>query len=855
MKKKYSFQYTSTKGIVFLVLFGFLVTMSLSMAVIYSKADNPAVLLVFILAAFPIGVLSLKKLVIRKGEAVLEENRVRITLQDKEYDIHFGQIKIYFLENFQTVHLKIITDSLTVSIPVHIQFADYLPANEFFSDFQTSLENYAKKNRSDIVRAKHYFITQDFKKLFIVFFIICFSLLFYLFFHKDMSVAKGSVLGLMIFAVLVFHNKEKRKYDLETPALFYDHTEEHAQAKRKTIALTMFSIVILVLLVRTLMIVVPNLNKSDYITREYTNFLSAPDIILVDYFNSLINPYESINPQIRIYGSQYSYLALAIENDNAKAVDAMLRHKKIDFLEPIYDKKNPLLLALWRDNFKTAKVLIDHGAKVDYLQAHEEGDETLYISLVLSIYDMNDAFAWLIENYDINYKNTEFLKTNLKNLDGAYRDFFIFKLQQQLKALNTLDANERNLLQFTNVYPRADDQTLMVEKYLLGHMNYIKKYDQKVLRDARINSSNYIAKDEDEQILLDAYTSGNKDAALDLAWLYRDKKHYETSIEWFHKAFVVSKDGMAEYSLASMYDQILHDDANAIKYYKTAITKNNFTALAMLLKNHPEVNQDMHNDIALVQYPELIPLQKTALQNASHAIRLGEHYIHEAADYTRAMYWYEKALAIGSTQNAIEAKAGIANVSIQQKEHNKALEILMEITEYEDSKLKIATLYNRMKKYPQALYWYEKAWTDGYVKAAKPMGDVYYMQKKYDDTALWYKKAYETGDRSAAYDLAELYDRANQEDKAIALYLELYKHSDDEDEQMDLLHQIALIYHEKNDDYMAAAYYIATIDKRYLQQDALHFLKNTWKIEVETLKKAYELQKKLVKDPYRGSIN
>ena len=73
---------------------------------------------------------------------------------------------------------------------------------------------------------------------------------------------------------------------------------------------------------------------------------------------------------------------------------------------------------------------------------------------------------------------------------------------------------------------------------------------------------------------------------------------------------------------------------------------------------------------------------------------------------------------------------------------------------------------------------------------------------------------------------------------------------------LDAYDNISLLYHDiKKDNLTASAYYIATIDKSYSKKQILDFLRDDWKIDETTLKKAYELQKTLVPDPYTGGID
>ena len=65
---------------------------------------------------------------------------------------------------------------------------------------------------------------------------------------------------------------------------------------------------------------------------------------------------------------------------------------------------------------------------------------------------------------------------------------------------------------------------------------------------------------------------------------------------------------------------------------------------------------------------------------------------------------------------------------------------------------------------------------------------------------------------------------------------------------------LGLLYHEQNDNLNSAVYMIGMIGHPYTKERVLGLLRNDWKIDEATLKKAYELQKKLVPNPYTGGI-
>ena len=157
----------------------------------------------------------------------------------------------------------------------------------------------------------------------------------------------------------------------------------------------------------------------------------------------------------------------------------------------------------------------------------------------------------------------------------------------------------------------------------------------------------------------------------------------------------------------------------------------------------------------------------------------------------------------------------------EQQQYYQSIKLFKASYDYRsksDVAFNIGLIYEKLNKYKNAMRWYQKAFALGDTKGGVNLGLLYEKLNDIPNAILWYKKAINAGDLGA-------YDN------------------------------IAILYHDiKKDNLTAAAYYIVTIGKSYSKKEILDFLKNDWKIDEPTLKKAYELQKKLVPDPYTGGI-
>lgn len=173
---------------------------------------------------------------------------------------------------------------------------------------------------------------------------------------------------------------------------------------------------------------------------------------------------------------------------------------------------------------------------------------------------------------------------------------------------------------------------------------------------------------------------------------------------------------------------------------------------------------------------------------------------------------------------------------------------------------KADSLYNQAqrfylnKQYAKAIPLYEESYQ------YKPSKDIpantgisYKNIGNYSKAIEWYKIGItKFNDKKTIFNLALLYEENLNDIKNAIKYYEIAIIQNN----LDAYDNISLLYHDiKKDNLTASAYYIATIDKSYSKKEILDFLRNDWKIDEKTLKKAYELQLTLVPEPYTGGID
>jgi TPR repeat protein len=164
-----------------------------------------------------------------------------------------------------------------------------------------------------------------------------------------------------------------------------------------------------------------------------------------------------------------------------------------------------------------------------------------------------------------------------------------------------------------------------------------------------------------------------------------------------------------------------------------------------------------------------------------------------------------------------------------------------------------ATEYYKNNNYKQTIVWLQKSYD------YKPTSEVAFnfgllydeKIKNIQNAMKWYEKAYELGDVEGGYNLAMLYKQENDYDNAI----KWYKRAIDMG-HISAIKNLGYLYRtEKKDNLLGSAYMIALIDKKYSKEKVFDYLRNKLKIDEATLKKAYELQKNLIPNPYTGGID
>ncbi|WP_422079245.1 tetratricopeptide repeat protein [Sulfurimonas sp.] len=258
------------------------------------------------------------------------------------------------------------------------------------------------------------------------------------------------------------------------------------------------------------------------------------------------------------------------------------------------------------------------------------------------------------------------------------------------------------------------------------------------------------------------------------------------------------------------------------------------------------------SDIRLERYANTKTWLQDADSNADSAFNLGLTYHKKIKDYDKAEYWYKKAYKLDNKGTDIIDSLGFLYTHKKNyKEAIKWYKLGVDAGDG-DSAFGLALLYEEnLKNYPTAIKYYKKAYSLGHIGATYNLAMLYHTTlKEYPNAIIWYKKAHSLGHKSSAYNLAILYKKKL---KDIPNAVKWYKKAIDLGDSK-ALDGLSLLLKDNNLT-LATAYVIAGIGNGYTKKETLKYLRNDWKVDEKTIKKAYKLQLKLdIPKHYRGGI-
>ena len=206
--------------------------------------------------------------------------------------------------------------------------------------------------------------------------------------------------------------------------------------------------------------------------------------------------------------------------------------------------------------------------------------------------------------------------------------------------------------------------------------------------------------------------------------------------------------------------------------------------------------------------------------DADAAYNLAMFYDEKINDNDKAIEWYKTADALGASHAAYNL-----GYVFEKELHNNetALTWYLKAANSGDTKAPFALglLYkNHYQNYQKAIEWYKQSYHIGNVEGATNLGYLYYVTLKDTNQGIkWYSLAAQEGDSDAIKNLGNL-------------------------------------YHDQGDNIKGAAYIFAMVNYGYSKEEVLSFLKNDWKLDRDTLQKAYELQQTLdIPKHYTGGID
>ena len=197
-----------------------------------------------------------------------------------------------------------------------------------------------------------------------------------------------------------------------------------------------------------------------------------------------------------------------------------------------------------------------------------------------------------------------------------------------------------------------------------------------------------------------------------------------------------------------------------------------------------------------------------------------------------------------------------ANIYMKQGKNKEALEYLKTSYAYEaadGTASNLGYVYEELKDYNNAVKWYKTAIEKYNDKEAMYNLALLYKNifKDYPKAIKWCKKTFEKGNNSGANSLGLLYEnKLNDIPTAIKWYKKAIVKG-----HIEARKNLGLLYHKQKDNLYSAVYMLGMIGHPYTKKRVLGLLRDDWKIDEPTLKKAYELQQTLVPTPYRGGVD
>lgn len=191
-----------------------------------------------------------------------------------------------------------------------------------------------------------------------------------------------------------------------------------------------------------------------------------------------------------------------------------------------------------------------------------------------------------------------------------------------------------------------------------------------------------------------------------------------------------------------------------------------------------------------------------------------------------------------------------------QKKYKEAISLYKEsytLNPNKDIPVNIGSAYDEIKNYEEAIEWYRIGVEEfSEKKSAYNLGLLYDEKlQNFKEAKRWYEQSYKMGNSWGGYNLALLFENEQNIPEAIKWYKKAIEKG-----HVSAIKNLGYLYRtEKKDNLLGSAYMIGLIDKKYSKEKVFDYLRNKLKIDEVTLKKAYELQKTLVPNPYTGGVD
>jgi len=370
-----------------------------------------------------------------------------------------------------------------------------------------------------------------------------------------------------------------------------------------------------------------------------------------------------------------------------------------------------------------------------------------------------ENIVWLVRFYDAWCSKTELsdrIATHINNLkDGQYDSLAALDLGNTfLSCINVSPDLKYDLWRTTKSYlPKDMIKELKVSEEIL--YNSIKNLVRKKNYDKAVDALNDIEVKD-----LHYYTFSY--------WVYYKKGDIKTAVESLERVFEIKQDGTTAFTIGSIYERKLHLTDLAVKYYKIALEKGNYSAAYRL---------GQINFYSLSDLEQSINYHRLAIENGiSDSIESLATIFVNSENYSEAEELYQLSYEKGNYSALNE----MAQIKQKIGKADEAILLLNQAIEHgdEDALINLGKIYVTpdFNDLNAAKALFLRAIDKGIPQAYYNMGKLLISKEKNEKEGIQYlNTGIKNHDSESAHYLAHYYEHRNKYEKAEKLFVKAFE--------------------------------------------------------------------------------